>query len=535
MKEIGQSASFKNFSERNRIYVDKTEQIYSLLKFDRVFFSRPRRFGKSLVLDTIASLFEEGVEPYFKDTWIYDKWTEEKYPVLRLNFLGFSINNIEEFHKGFCRKIEQFVKRNNIDYEKADNVVFALDNLFESLSIAQKKIVILIDEYDCQMTANINNPDLYQSFFECIRSIYAILKGKEEIRFLAVTGVTRLKYTAIFSVGSDIVDMSNAHSIATLVGFTRDEIRKFYDEYLAVTASYANNCKVEDVSDEQKEEVLNKLAEEYDGYCFDEYYKYKVFSTWSVNNFFSSLVSKHFLEYGDYWYDNGGVSSILENYLESHNVDLKVLLDGEIAVDTHDFKNPTSLLSIDRNVLMYQTGYLTLCSKFDVYSIQLGIPNKEVKRALTTLMSRKIFGRNIVRKIDNVNFFKTSTADKIIENLEILFKSVSYENYPIYNEASLRLPLQTFFTAFADRVYVEQQNCLGRADLVVEIQNRRIVFELKYVTSEKDAQIKLQEAVNQIQERDYGNTYPNMDLLRIALVFNGDSKVRAFTHYQEVL
>lgn len=139
MKEIGQSASFKNFSERNRIYVDKTEQIYSLLKFDRVFFSRPRRFGKSLVLDTIASLFEEGVEPYFKDTWIYDKWTEEKYPVLRLNFLGFSINNIEEFHKGFCRKIEQFVKRNNIDYEKADNVVFALDNLFEFLSIAPKK------------------------------------------------------------------------------------------------------------------------------------------------------------------------------------------------------------------------------------------------------------------------------------------------------------------------------------------------------------------------------------------------------------
>ena len=95
--------------------------------------------------------------------------------------------------------------------------------------------------------------------------------------------------------------------------------------------------------------------------------------------------------------------------------------------------------------------------------------------------------------------------------------------------------IKSAVTAFADTVYVEQQNCLGRADLVVEIQNRRIVFELKYVTSEKDAQIKLQEAVNQIQERDYGNTYPNMDLLRIALVFNGDSKVRAFTHYQEVL
>lgn len=124
--------------------------------------------------------------------------------------------------------------------------------------------------------------------------------------------MTRLKDATIFSVGSDIVDMSNDHSIATLVGFTRAEIKKFYGEYLAIAAMYANNCQLNEVTEAQKESILDKLAEEYDGYCFDEMYLDKVFSTWSINSFFSSLVRKQILEYGDYWYDNGGLPSILD-------------------------------------------------------------------------------------------------------------------------------------------------------------------------------------------------------------------------------
>ena len=98
MKKIGNTGSFNNFYLNNQIYVDKTEYIYNLLnKEARVFISRPRRFGKSLTLDTIATLFETGVEPYFKGTWIYDKWTEPTYPVLRLNFLDLDKYSLEHF------------------------------------------------------------------------------------------------------------------------------------------------------------------------------------------------------------------------------------------------------------------------------------------------------------------------------------------------------------------------------------------------------------------------------------------------------
>ena len=98
MKDISSTGSFIDFTLENFIYVDKTEYIPKLVKLKRVFISRPRRFGKSLTLDTIATLFETGVEPYFKGTWIYDKWTEPTYPVLRLNFLNFDKNSIEKFN-----------------------------------------------------------------------------------------------------------------------------------------------------------------------------------------------------------------------------------------------------------------------------------------------------------------------------------------------------------------------------------------------------------------------------------------------------
>ena len=109
MKTISSSGSFKDFTNDNFIYIDKTKTIYNLLKTKkRVFISRPRRFGKSLTLDTIGTLFEKGVEPYFKGTWIYDKWDESTYPVLRLSFLRYSVSDVEEFKRRLVKDISNF-------------------------------------------------------------------------------------------------------------------------------------------------------------------------------------------------------------------------------------------------------------------------------------------------------------------------------------------------------------------------------------------------------------------------------------------
>ena len=540
MKAICQTGSFEAFSMYNAIYVDKTELIYSLVSLpNRIFISRPRRFGKSLTLDTIATLFETGVEPYFKGTWIYDKWTEPTYPVLRLNFLNFDKNSLEKFNNKLNSKITEFAELNHVtSYKEKKEAEDSIDHLLEQLRLENRQIVILIDEYDCQMTANINNETLYKQFQEKIKSFYANIKDKLAIKFLGITGVTRLKDVAIFSVGSDINDITNSSAYSQMIGFTRDEIKKFYIDYLKLAASYENNCNVDEVTDTQIESLLDRLAQNYDGYCFDEFYKKKVFSTWSVNKFFQSVVSNKFVYFGEYWYDNGGLPSILANYLQTHKLNALDYIDKDktINIKVNDFKNPTSLTSINQNVLMCQTGYLTLRSP--VYSkgfMTLGIPNSEVYNALFSLMALNIFDDTKLLSVNEQILTQSKDAGEILGLFNTVLNTVSYDNYPTSSEAVVQQLLYMYLKGICNSVTAELHSSKGRADLVIESDNRRIVFEFKYAENETEAKAKLSEAVEQIKTRDYGNILPKKnELLRIATVFNADPKVRAFTEYQEV-
>ena len=539
MKDISSTGSFIDFTLENFIYVDKTEYIPKLVKLKRVFISRPRRFGKSLTLDTIATLFETGVEPYFKGTWIYDKWTEPTYPVLRLNFLDLDKYSLEHFKQKLNAIISSFARDINVkNYEEKvepeDTIYFLLDELRKE----KRQIVILIDEYDCQMTANINNETLYKQFQEKIKSFYATIKNKWPIKFLGITGVTRLKDVEIFSIGSDIRDITNASAYSQMIGFTRDEIKKYYIDYLKLAASCENKCRVEEVTDAQIESMLDMMAQNYDGYCFDEFYKKKVFSTWSVNSFFQSIIENKFIDFGEYWYDNGGLPSILVNYLKTHELNIFEYLDKDkfLKVSSDDFKNPTALTTINQNVLMCQTGYLTLRSNLKYSEMLLGIPNGEIYKALTSLLAAKFFeGKIKVFNEKGINIIEEGSVEDIVSLLNTIVNSVPYDNYPISSEAMVQSLIQAYLRGAGFDVQTEVHEAKGRADLIVNTDNRRIVIEFKYAQNETEAKAKLSEAVAQIKTRDYGNIVPRKDeLLRIAAVFNADPKVRAFTLSQQV-
>ena len=541
MKAICQTGSFEAFSMYNAIYVDKTELIYSLVSLpNRIFISRPRRFGKSLTLDTIATLFETGVEPYFKGTWIYDKWTEPTYPVLRLNFLNFDKNSLEKFNNKLNSKITEFAELNHVtSYKEKEEAEDSIDHLLEQLRLENRQIVILIDEYDCQMTANINNETLYKQFQEKIKSFYANIKDKFAIKFLGITGVTRLKDVAIFSVGSDINDITNDSAYSQMIGFTRDEIKKYYIDYLTLAASYENKCRVEEVTDTQIESMLDMMAQNYDGYCFDEFYKKKVFSTWSVNKFFQSVVSNKFVYFGEYWYDNGGLPSILVNYLKTHELNIFDYLDKNksLKVTDEDFKNPTSLTTINQNVLMCQTGYLTLRSSLTESSdVFLGIPNGELYKALNKLLATKFFKGNIsVSNANGENILNVGTVEDVISLLNTMVNTVTYDAYPLNSESSVQNYVKAYLLGAKQNVFSEVHQAKGRADLMIETNKRRIVIEFKYAQNETEAKAKLSEAIEQIKSRDYGNIVPRKnELLRIAAVFNADPKVIAFTQYKFV-
>ncbi len=541
MKDISSTGSFINFYLNNYIYVDKTKYIRDLIKLERVFISRPRRFGKSLTLDTIATLFETGVEPYFKGTWIYDKWTEPTYPVLRLNFLDLDKYSLEHFKQKLNAIISSFARDINVkNYEEKvepeDTIYFLLDELRKE----KRQIVILIDEYDCQMTANINNETLYKQFQEKITSFYATIKNKWPIKFLGITGVTRLKDVEIFSIGSDIRDITNASAYSQMIGFTRDEIKRYYIDYLTLAASYENKCRVEEVTDTQIESMLDMMAQNYDGYCFDEDYEKKVFSTWSVNTFFQTMIEKKKVQFGEYWYDNGGLPSILVNYLKTHELNAFEYLNKEntVSIPVNDFLNPTALTTINQNVLKCQTGYLTLRSALTSgdLTVDLGIPNGEIYKALNRLLAINFYKEGIYALAKGVrDLLDAGEIKDIVDRFNSVINSVSYDHFPINSEAAVQNYLYLFLIGAGIEATTESHSSKGRADLIIETKNRRLVFELKYAEDETVAKAMLSEAVEQIKSRDYGNTEPKKnELLRIATVFNAEPKVRAFTEYQAV-
>ena len=448
-------------------------------------------------------------------------------------------SSLDLFKKQLNSIISEFANKINVKgYVEKTEPEDSILSLLEKLEEETRQIVILIDEYDYQLTSNINHDELYKQFQQKIKRIYANIKDKFAIKFLGITGVTRLKDVEIFSIGSDIRDITNASAYSQMIGFTRDEIKKYYIDYLKLASSYENNCSVDNVTDEQIESMLDMIAQNYDGYCFDEFYKKKVFSTWSVNSFFQSIIENKFVDFGDYWYDNGGLPSILVNYLKTHKLNSLdyVEKDKTITIRVNDFKNPTSLTSINQNVLMCQTGYLTLRSP--VYSkgfMTLGIPNSEVYNALLSLMALNIFDDT---KLENVNeqiLSQSKDVGEIIELFNTVLNTVSYDNYPISSEAVVQQLLYMYLKGICNSVSAELHSSKGRADLVIESDNRRIVFEFKYAKNEIEAKVKLSEAIEQIKTRDYGNIVPKKaELLRIAAVFNADPKVRAFTEYHEV-
>ena len=538
MKLIAQSENIEDFLDSDFIYVDKTEYIYNLTRnFKRVFFSRPRRFGKSLTLNTIGTLFEKGVEPYFKGTWIYDKWEQDKYPVLHLSFLEYSATDLDAFKKSLCQPLRDFARLNGItDYADDIEPSNLIRNIFTVMQ-DKMQIVLLIDEYDRQLTANINNPELYEKFRICIRDFYGAIKGKKQIKFMAVTGVTRLKDDSIFSVGSDIKDLSYENDYSSMIGFTREEIKHFYLDYLKLGIAYENDKSQESVTDSEIENLLDRMADHYDSYCFDEFNKNKVFSTYSVNGFLQDIYENKTVRFGDYWYDVGGLPPILVNYIDSHNLDIEKLLTSEIAIPYNDFVNPTSLIDINENVLMCQTGYLTLKSELDpVDDVILGTANQEVKSALFRLLSLRVYQKNVSPYSTGKKYvLEQGTVEDIINLFNEVLAALSYDKYPVKDEPVLRALLQVYLIGKNHDVRIVQNNSKGRSDIIVNFPKRRVVLELKYTDKVNSEKAKLAEAEQQIIEKGYGlEDLGGRELIQIACVFNGAKTKRQISMYKKV-
>ena len=248
-------ADFVEIRQSNYIYVDKTKYIYDMTcSTDPIFISRPRRFGKSTLISTFEELFTHGVKPYdghdsyFKGLYIEDKWTDEKdYLIMKLDFAELFTDYCStglEFENRFVQVLNDFAKQFGITPKENAKVSDAFSNILKNVAI--KSLVILIDEYDFPLTQNINHPDVFEDIAKSLRSFYQSMKSNSgKYRFVFITGITRYKDTAIFTAGNTIEDVSLYTEYGEIVGYTKDEIRHYFADYLKYSASVRTSKAIE--------------------------------------------------------------------------------------------------------------------------------------------------------------------------------------------------------------------------------------------------------------------------------------------------
>ncbi len=376
------TSDFKTLRMRGQIYVDKTNLIYEIAhKAEKFLLIRPRRFGKSLLVSTFASLFKEGLK-YFSGLAIEKLWDDATYNVVEIDFSkvkGFT--DKASFEKKLCSVVTGSFERAGFSFneEKENEWIDQISDWMQSQP--NNSLVLLVDEYDAPQTASLDNEGLFSEVRRLLSSFYAIIKSNDAaLRFVFMTGITKFNQTGIFSELNNFTDISLNPVFGTLLGYSEEDIKENFAGYLEKAAK---------VLSIPQEEVLEKLRENYDGYCFDKNVTSHVYAPWSVLNFFSWLE----LGFDNYWMQSGGKLTLLEKYLHSHSLKAPEEYANEKEVSVETLEGTADFDEIDDVTLLTQSGYLTI-KRRELDTFFVGFPNKEVASSMASLYARKLVKKN---------------------------------------------------------------------------------------------------------------------------------------------
>lgn len=380
-------AGFETLRNSDQIYVDKTALIYDLVTCDQpVFFSRPRRFGKSLLVSTVASLFERGLK-YFKGLHIEHLWHEEPCKVLRLDFSAFSAD-AELFKSNFLKYFKEQCESADLEYNlQSADVPAALSSVLGK--VPSKSVVLLIDGYERPLMNNLADEGALRKVSQQLRDFYLNLKGNQDrLRFLMVTGTIRFNAWPALSEANVFKDVSCDSHYGALLGFTDAELSEYFTPYIRKLAALTGDTE---------EAVREKLKAYYGGYCFDFALSLKVCHPWLVLNAFKDAAPGgpyrfcpvaneshrhlllHYLTY----------ATNSEDLLDSPDAIMKAAESDEISLDelthTRDFR------TLEDKDILCQLGYLTFKHRLDRLSLSLGYPNREIRDQVAGLCAEYVF------------------------------------------------------------------------------------------------------------------------------------------------
>lgn len=471
---------FSKIIQGDFLYVDKTRHIFELLQHQYYFLSRPRRFGKSLLLNTIKEIFL-GNKELFKGLWIYDKISWEPHPVIKISFSNIDYKNLG-LKTAIDTELDLLAQSFNISFNDTEK-----QNKFRALIKKlgnEKKVVLLIDEYDKPIIDYLTEIEEAQKNRDVLKNFYSVIKDSDQyIRFLFITGVSKFSKVSIFSDLNNLDDLTLDRNYATMLGWTQDEIEHYFGEHID---------KVQQLYAEHYADIKPMIKEWYNGYSWDG--KNFVYNPVSLMNLFNKQV------FNNYWFATGTPTFLMdkiknERYtafdIEKKRIDANLL-------DKYNIENMALL------PLLFQTGYLTI-KKYDIFdnSILLDYPNKEVADSFT----QHILSELTIGKMDKTNMllfeiidaFNDVDIEKFITHINTLFKNIPYsiiENKERYFHSIFYMVMKLI----GYKIECEVLTIDGRIDAVVKTKSSIFIIEFKI---DHDA-VK---AIQQIQEKGYALKY----------------------------
>ena len=524
-------ADFSNIREKNKIYVDKTELIYKIASHDvPIFFSRPRRFGKSLLINTLSCLFEKGLE-YFHGLEIEKKWNDTTYKVVHIDFSEIANCTEQEFKYLLSTTI---INEFNIDYRIQENSQkFQYPNIIFSEIIKRynnSSLVLLIDEYDSPLVHHIHEPDTLKAIMNTLNNFYATVKRyTDKFRFIFITGVTRSSHVSIFSAFNNLLDLSFRDEFNSLLGFTKEDIKQYFDQYIE-NASRVLNVKNND--------IYKNLEHYYDGFQFTLSAKETVYNPWSVISFFYNPNGG----FSNYWFESGGTPSIIMSYLKINDTfDFLDYNKRDVFIEFNKILRKYEITDIPIHILLFQAGYLTIRDEHDG-TVHLVLPNTEVEESLMMLYlennnltpSRELkqIMKNICNDIDTRNL-------KSIVNIfnSILNECVSSLSNIFNDERSIRDIIYAALIQIPSLQKIKERETLkGKSDLELITKKTCMIIEFKRTYPQRDPKDSLKQAVNQIKENRYGEIFSQThSIYRVGMVVSSDKKMILYDFCSEVI
>ena len=495
---------FEKIRTGGYLYIDKTEHVYRLASEGSYYFlSRPRRFGKSLLLSTIKALFL-GKRELFKGLAIDQKedWDWAVHPVLHLDLNTEKYDKPEVLHD----RINLFLEENEQIYGKRE-AERSLGTRFEGIikrayEKTGQRVVILVDEYDKPLLQAIGNRELQDEYRGTLKGFYGALKSMDGcIKFAMLTGVTKFGKVSVFSDLNNLMDISMLNKYHNICGITEEELLRTFDDNINELAE--NNGM-------EREECIDKLRRMYDGYHFNHLSKEGIYNPFSVLNTFNSL------EFGSYWFETGTPTYLVE-LLRRHYYDLEEMATSEV---TSDVINSIDAESTNPIPVIYQSGYLTIKGykeRFKKYI--LGFPNEEVAEGFIKYLAPFYLDNREKRSVFDIEKFfddvEAGKPEQFLSRLKSLFASAPYDSVKGDKENHFQNMMWVVFKMMGFYSQTEYHTSDGRIDLLVETPQYRYIMEFKLDGTAEEALQQIKDKNYQLQffgdalatKKDQGKTY----------------------------